>query len=232
MGQGGEGGEHQAGIIVRWHQQQSHSKSSGTAIAPFIQRGGRSSSITSPTGLNTLVVVPPLAAPERDDGLERRAAGHARRQPRRPGSRPHRQAQTASRVQSRTRSSASRCSRAFVDEAKHGGALRMHRRRTVRHHRGRTCPWLKKCWRRCEPGRARPRSANIRCRTCRPTRALMKMEVAGICGTDVKLYAAPAERQAHHHGPREHRLLSPRPAASSPAARASRKATSSSSSTT
>ena len=43
---------------------------------------------------------------------------------------------------------------------------------------------------------------------------------------------APADQQAHHHGPREHRLSSPRPAASSPSARASRKATSSSSSTT
>ena len=35
--------------------------------------------------------------------------------------------------------------------------------------------------------------------------ALMKMEVAGICGTDVKLYQDPALPGPGDHGPREHR---------------------------
>ena len=35
--------------------------------------------------------------------------------------------------------------------------------------------------------------------------ALMKMEVGGICGTDVKLYKHPPSQRAGHHGPREYR---------------------------
>ena len=36
--------------------------------------------------------------------------------------------------------------------------------------------------------------------------ALMKMEVAGICGTDVKIYKEPL-MDARDHGPREHRRI-------------------------
>jgi len=61
--------------------------------------------------------------------------------------------------------------------------------------------------------------------------ALMKMEVAGICGTDVRLYQEPPMKDPCIMGTRTS-ATSPRPAASSPAARASRRATSSSSSTT
>ena len=35
--------------------------------------------------------------------------------------------------------------------------------------------------------------------------ALLKMEVAGICGTDVKMYKQPLAK-SDHHGPRKHWL--------------------------
>ncbi len=43
--------------------------------------------------------------------------------------------------------------------------------------------------------------ANIPCRTSPADAALMKMEVGGICGTDVKLYKHPPSHGARHHGP-------------------------------
>ena len=57
-------------------QQHSHWKSSDTASARFIQYGGRSSSVTSATGLNTLKWCRRSVRPERDHGLDRRAARH------------------------------------------------------------------------------------------------------------------------------------------------------------
>ena len=45
--------------------------------------------------------------------------------------------------------------------------------------------------RRPDRARARPSCASSRCRTIADDGALLKVEVAGICGTDVKMYAKP-----------------------------------------
>ena len=174
-------------------QQHSHSKSSGTASAGFIQDGGRSSLGHLGHRLEHLEVVPPVR-PTRTRSRFRSAGSPApRRRPPPPGSRVLAERRSA-RAPTPARGPARRCARAFLGEGaawplppsspgltrpsicltkkmdprvKPGGdACGMSRPMT---HQRRTLQWQRKCWRPCGPVRARPRSANTRCRTSRRT---------------------------------------------------------------